>query len=282
MFDSHCHLHDERLYAEAQEVMVRARQAGLSGLLLAGVDAESWARQDLLRRQFDQPGFSIGVSYGVHPQIVPTLTEAQLADQLARLEKAVRGQLSIDGSTLLAAHAIGELGLDAYTEQTRQALPLQERAFRAQLALSRELDLPIVLHILRTHPASLRILKSDGIPRAGGVVHSFSGSAELCAQYVALGLSISFAGGVTLAHAPRLWAAAQAVPRERLLVETDAPDQTPRTHRPARCEPAFLSAVIGKLAALRGETALAIAEASEENARRLFRLPMPSVSSRSG
>lgn len=282
MFDSHCHLHDERLYAQSAQVIVRAQQAGLSGLLLAGVDAQSWSRQDRLHKQWDGPSFSIGVAYGVHPQVIPSLSDVQLDDQLGMLRRAALGQLAIDGSTLRAAHAIGELGLDAYTESTRQCLPLQERAFRSQLALSRELDLPIVLHILRTHPAALRILRSDGLPRAGGVVHSYSGSAELCRQYVALGLSISFAGGVTLANAPRLWAAAQVVPAERLLVETDAPDQTPLALRPARCEPAFLPAVIGKLAALRGETALAIAKASEENARRLFRLPMPAESSRSG
>ena len=282
MFDSHCHLHDDRIYDHAEQVIARAEQAGLSGVLLAGVDAASWSRQDRLRVQFESPSFSVGVAYGVHPQIAASLSSSQLDEQLAQLRLAVRGQLSCDGVVLQAAHAIGELGLDASSEQTRAALPVQERAFRAQLALSRELNVPIVLHILRTHPATLRILKSDGIPRASGVVHSFGGSAELCKEYVSLGLSISFAGGITLEHAPRLSAAAQVVPLGRLLVETDAPDQTPLSLRPARCEPAFVSAVIAKLAQLRGETALAIAKASEENARRLFRLPMPSKSSRSG
>ena len=153
----------------------------------------------------------------------------------------------------------------------------QEQVFRDQLAVARELDLPIVLHILRTHPDSLRILKADGVPRAGGVVHSFGGSAELAKEYVALGLHISFAGGIAGVHAPRLRAAAQVIPEQRLLVETDAPDQTPLPLRPALCEPAFLSAVIEAVAAVRGQTILATSQSTEQNARRLFRLPNPSA-----
>ncbi len=277
MFDSHCHLHDERLRGITSQVVERAQQAGLHGLLLAGVDRDTWSVQDGLRRVFGSPHFDIGVAYGVHPQMVPLLSVSQLSDQLIALRAAAEGRLEIDGNVLLAPHAIGELGLDAYSQQTRATLVIQERAFREQLAVARELDLPIVLHILRTHPASLRILKTDGIPRAGGVVHSFSGSAELAKEYVALGLHISFAGGITGAHAPRLMAAAQVIPEERLLVETDAPDQTPVPFRPSLCEPAFLSAVIKTVAAVRGQTMLAIAQSTEDNARRLFRLPKPSA-----
>jgi TatD DNase family protein len=149
---------------------------------------------------------------------------------------------------------------------------LQERAFRAQLALARELDLPLVLHILGTHAESLRILKADGVPRAGGVVHSYSGSAELVRDYVGLGLHISFAGPVTSPQARRVHAAARAVPAERLLAETDAPDQTPPARRPAQCEPAFLPDIVDALAQLRGESRQTLARTTMDNARRLFAL----------
>ena len=119
MFDSHCHLHDDRIYDHAEQVIARAEQAGLSGVLLAGVDAASWSRQDRLRVQFESPSFSVGVAYGVHPQIAASLSSSQLDEQLAQLRLAVRGQLSCDGVVLQAAHAIGELGLDQFKSRLR-------------------------------------------------------------------------------------------------------------------------------------------------------------------
>lgn len=273
MFDSHCHLHDDRILAVSDELFARAQQAGLSGLLLAGVDRDTWVHQDRLRNRFGSPTFSIGVAYGVHPQMVPSLSETDITDQLAALSLAASGSFLDRGVRIGKPDAIGELGLDAASEETRATLDLQARVFRQQLALARDLDLPIVLHILRTHAQSLRILKQDGVPRAGGVVHSYSGSADLCADYLRLGLHISFAGGVTHDHAPKLWAALRAVPDDRLLVETDAPDQTPLALRPARCEPSFLPAILSVCASVRGQTSQQLATLTEQNARRLFRLP---------
>lgn len=272
MFDSHCHLHDQRLRDITAQAVARAEQTGIRGLLLAGVDRESWPLQDALRRAFHSPHFAIGVAYGVHPQIIPELSLEQLPDQLTALREAAQGRLTCDGKTLLPPHAIGELGLDSYTEQTRAALPAQVTAFRDQLALARELDLPVVLHILRTHPESLRLLQQDGLPKSGGVIHSYSGSAEQARQYLALGLHLSFAGGVTRPNAPRLWAALQEVPDDRLLVETDAPDQTPWPHRPALCEPSFLPAVIDSVALIRKQSPQHIATITCRNAQHLFRL----------
>lgn len=96
-----------------------------------------------------------------------------------------------------------------------------------------------MLHILRTHEPTLRILQADGVPKAGGVVHSYSGSARLGSRYPRLGLSNLVSGAVTLPGATRLAEAARAVPSEHLLVETDAPDQTPLTRRPAHRRPPF-------------------------------------------
>ena len=112
------------------------------------------------------------------------------------------------------------------------------------------------------------------MPAAGGVVHSYSGSAELVPAYLDLGLSLSFAGPVTYANASRVCEALRRVPRERLLVETDAPDQTPEPQRgQGRAnEPAFLPAVIAAVATIRGEAAAAVAAYTADNARRLFRL----------
>lgn len=252
-----------------EDALARARQAGVTGCLLAGVDSEGWrVESELAGRHPD-----LAIAYGIHPQIVPLLDDAALDSQLELLCSVLSGK----ASTLRRPQALGELGLDALTPETQGCLPRQERCFRAQLAIAREHDLPIVLHILRTHGPAVRILKSDGVPRAGGVVHSYSGSAELAKDYLKLGLSISFAGAVTYPNARRQQAAARAVPLDRLLVETDAPDQTPWSRRPAANEPAFLGEVLDALAIIRGEPRTALARATEDNARRLFGLAWPDL-----
>lgn len=264
----------------------RAGAAGVCGVLLAGVDAPGWRDAAQLRGRIGSR-MDVALAYGVHPQVVGELAAqpaeaagggSRLDDELQALTRAARGEpLSPGEPALPRPQAIGELGLHGVEAGAAAAAP-QERAFRAQLALARELDLPLVLHIVRAHGPALRILNGDGVPRAGGVVHSYSGSAELVADYLRLGLHLSFAGPVTRPDARRVQAAAQRVPLERLLVETDAPDQTPWSRRPAACEPAFLPDIVEALALHRGESAAALALATEKNARRLFGLTNNSIS----
>lgn len=258
------------------DALRRAYDAGIRGLLLAGVDCADWyAQADLIAAQTASAARSpsahidIACAYGLHPQEIDRHSDAELAQQLDALSAALSGT----AATLPRPHAVGELGLDARTPERRASLPRQERVFRAQLALARQQDLPIVLHILRTHGDALRVLRTDGVPRCGGVVHSFSGSADLVRDYVALGLSVSFSGSVTLPQAHHLHDAARIVPSDRLLIETDAPDQTPMSHRPSENEPAFLPAVCASVATLRGIDPTLLAQITEENARRLFRVP---------
>jgi TatD DNase family protein len=127
-----------------------------------------------------------------------------------------------------------------------------------------------VLHVLRAHPRALEILESEVLPPRPGVLHSCSASAELLTRYLALGFHVSFSGAVANPGARKLQAAARAVPLERLLVETDAPFQTPIGRRPARNEPAFLVEIVRALAQIRDEPAEQVAQATSRNARRLF------------
>lgn len=273
MFDSHCHLHDARMAAVREGAIERAAAAGVRSVLLAGVDEPGWRDEDELARQ--PLPLRVLIAYGLHPQMVPLLDDSEVRRQLDALGRALRGEPLADGTTLARAHALGETGLDALTDKTKACLPRQESVFREQLAMARALDLPVMLHLLRAHEPALRLLKRDGLPRAGGVVHSFSGSAELCGEYVKLGLHISFAGSVTYPNARRLHAAAAVVPAGLLLVETDAPDQTPDPRKPLLNEPAFLVDVIETVARLRGETVGRIAELTDENAHRLLGLVPP-------
>jgi TatD DNase family protein len=260
VFDTHCHLHDDRLYPDQAEAMARARAAGVRRVLLAGVQPEGWAREIELAAEHPE----LVLSFGVHPQLVAELDErAALAmvDALDReLCKAPRHPALV---------AVGEIGLDALGDR-RETLALQERVFRAQLKLARAHDLPVCLHVLRAHDRALAILKAEALPSRPGAVHSYSGSAEQVPAYLALGFHLSFAGPVTWKQSSKTRAAVLRVPRERLLAETDAPDQTPEPHRPGRNEPAFLVANLHALAQIRGESPADVAAYTDENARNLF------------
>jgi TatD DNase family protein len=147
----------------------------------------------------------------------------------------------------------------------------QAAVLRGQLALARKHRLPVVLHCLRAHPALLPLVEREALPE-GGVLHSYSGSADLVRPYAAAGFWFSFAGPVTYERARRPLDAARAVPRDRLLVETDAPDQTPRPHR-GRNEPAHLRDTAAALARALGMTIAELDALTTTNARALFALP---------
>lgn len=241
--DAHCHLDDERLAELEAEVFARAHAAGVTGFVVAGVDPDSWARQRALAAR--RPG--VRWTAGLHPCAVASLADEAAAAAMSALPAAFEGPHPATG--------LGETGLDTRF-CARETLPRQEHVFRASLALARALDVPVVLHLngQGTHARALGVLRADGLPRAGGMVHAYSGSAELVADYVALGLHISFAGTVCRPEARKVHAAARAVPASRLLLETDAPDLTP-PELPRPNEPAALLAVARAVSALRGDAA---------------------------
>lgn len=261
MFDSHCHLHDARVL-DADQAIERARAAGVRELLLAGVDPDGWLDEERLARR--HPGLYLAL--GVHPQRVAELG----AGEAHAMVRALAARLGEPDAP--AVHALGETGLDAVGAR-KATLDLQEAVFREQLALARERDLPVVLHILHAHGRALSVLSRDLLPRRGGVVHSWSGAPDLVPRYLALGLHVSFAGFVTRPEARRLRESVTRVPRERLLVETDAPDQAPVPHLGEPNEPARLPLVVAAVAALRGETEADVACYTADNARRLLGLP---------
>ncbi|MEZ4467025.1 MAG: TatD family hydrolase [bacterium] len=169
--------------------------------------------------------------------------------------------------------ALGELGLD-HLACPRETRGVQEAAFRAQLALARERDLPVVLHIVRAHGRALEILRADGLPAAGGVVHGFSGSADVARDYARLGLYLGIGFVALRPGARKLHGAIAALPADRLLLETDAPAEPPPGVEGAS-EPAHLLAIAEAVAALKGLEARALLATSTAGIRRLYRLPAP-------
>jgi TatD DNase family protein len=166
--------------------------------------------------------------------------------------------------------AVGECGLDGGTGDR----PAQEAVLRAHVRAARERALPLVVHVLRAHGEAPRILREERAHEVGGVMHSYSGGAELVGVYRDLGFAFSFAGPITYPNARRPVEAARAVPADLLLAETDAPDQAPAPHRGGRSEPAFVTDVIAGLAAARGQSMDEVAALTTRNASRLFHAKM--------
>lgn len=254
MIDTHCHLDVELFDDDRDETIARAGAAGVTGMLVPAIRPRTWDALVALAHRHHPAG--VRCALGIHPQIVPELEAEELAGDLAeRIARACSDAGAI---------AVGECGLDGATS----ALDRQEAIFRAHLRAARMLGLPAVIHVLRAHDAAPRILREEG--PVAGVLHSYSGGADLVPVYAALGLHVSFAGPVSYANARKPVEAARAVPAELLLAETDAPDQAPASHRGGRSEPAFLPAVIRALAAARSASDREIAELTTSNARRLF------------
>lgn len=263
MFDAHNHLDDRRLDGERETLLSRARAVGVRGFVVAGVDQPGWERQaELARTEPD-----VFVCYGLHPWAAASLDDGAVDAQLEALEV-----LSAAPPTGAEPVGWGELGLDYSKRLDRATRPRQQRAFEAQLRAAIRLDLPLVLHVVRAHEDVLRALSEVGVPEAGGMVHSFSGSREVSERYLRLGLHLSLSGSVIDHPNARVAAMVPGLPLDRLLLETDAPDQTPRPLRPARNAPENLVVVAGAVAAMRGESLSSVAEATEKNARALFRL----------
>ncbi len=237
----------------------RARAAGVRRVLLAGVDAADWERQAALEHLE-----GVSRSVGVHPQVVAALGPREREEQMEALERALENRSP-------AVVALGEIGMDGVGER-RATYGAQAELFEAQLRLARRHDLPVILHVLRAHEEALKVIDRVGLPAAGGVVHSYSGSPELVPRYVEHGLSISFSGSVTWHEGGRAARAVRACPLDRLLVETDSPDQTPKDKRPRLNEPAYLLDVVRTIAEIKGMPPEEIAELTTRNACRTFRL----------
>lgn len=257
MIDTHCHLDRAEFDADRDAALLRARQAGVTDVVVPAIGPDGWAA--LAAWAAANPGVHFGL--GIHPQLLPELDAAGDGARLEALDAALaRG----------GAVGVGECGLDGPSAEAGAPMERQVEVLRAHLRIARRRALPVMLHCLRAHDALLDLLAEEPLP-AGGVLHSYSGSAAQVPAYARHGLHFSFAGPVTYERARKPLEAARAVPRDRLLLETDAPDQTPRPHR-GRNEPALLPRIAGALADALGTPPDALDALTSANARALFRL----------
>lgn len=255
LIDTHVHLDHDAF--DGDEVWSAARARGVERAIAVGVDPSSWPRTVAIAKRLP----NVSCALGIHPQVVPHLDDAAIDAAIRALP-----QLLADSS----AAAVGEIGLDGPAGD----LDRQKRALLAQLDVAKQLHLPVSLHVFKVHGAALDLLRAFGPLPHGGVVHSYSGSAELVRAYVKLGWSISFAGAITRSNAKKPLEAARAVPAEHLVIETDAPFQpTGADARDRkRGEPADLIEVAEAVARARSEDVADVAARTTANAHRIFGL----------
>lgn len=254
LFDSHCHLTDERLLEEVQQVVARAREAGVVRMVTIGADPEDMEAAVELASRFD----GVWASVGVHPHVADRATQ-EVFDRIAVL--AGRDEVV----------ALGETGLDYhYDNAPRDA---QRRAFVRHLELGAALDMPVVVHTRSADDDTAAVLRDAG-RSVRGVLHCFTGGKELLETALDIGWYVSFSGVVTFKNYDGE-ALVRAVPADRLLIETDSPYLAPVPMRGRRNEPAFVRHVAEGIARLRGESFEAVAEQTSRNASRFYGLPEP-------
>lgn len=255
LWDSHCHLSDARVFETLTPLLAHAQSAGISGFVLGGTDPEEWQRQRALRAR--HPEFTWKLSFGLHPWWVARQTQEALSDALVRLEQE-----------LTDADALGELGLDHSPKLPPETHALQRQAFERQLALAQKLQKPLILHVVRAHGEVLEILKKSTPSPERAMIHSYSGSREHVRDYLKLGCFLSISGAVTRPRFETLRQAVLDIPLDRLLLETDSPDQP--IEGQTQSEPAHLLEIALALSRLRGESTDEILEANSKNLRRFF------------
>lgn len=261
--DSHCHLdmlpewveglpieeHDRNI----DEAVERAREAGVRWILNPGVTWAEFPRVQALTERYP----NVFVAAGIHPHDAETWTEGSYA----RLKE-------------MATHprvvAIGECGLDYYYDNAPREK--QQEAFREQIRLAKELDLPLIIHTRDAEEDTMRLLEEEDATR--GVFHCFTGSKELALAGIRRGFCISFSGVVTFKKSEALREVAREVPTDRFLIETDAPYLAPPPYRGKRNEPAYVVKIAETLAEVKDMTVAQVAENATRNTIQLFRLPV--------
>lgn len=250
LFDTHAHYDARQFDPDRDEVLSALPGQGVELVVNPGCDLASSRRAVELASRYS----FVYAAVGVHPEECGGWRDADVAElrALAAQPKVV---------------AVGEIGLDYYWPENPPK-ELQKRVFRAQMALAAELDLPVIVHDREAHGDSMDIVRK--FPGVRGVFHCFSGSADMARELVKLGWMISFTGVLTYKNARKAVEAAQAVPLERIMIETDSPYMAPVPHRGKRNHSGYVELVCRRLAELKGIGADECSRVTQANGRDFF------------
>ena len=254
LFDTHAHLDDDALFPQVEQVLARAKTAGVGFINSVGCSLSSSRRNVELAHKYPD----VYAIVGVHPSESQDMNEDAMAQllALAKQPKVV---------------AWGEIGLDYHYEDDTPH-ELQQEYFRRQIILAKEAGKPIVIHDRDANQDVMDILREMRAGENGGILHCFSGSWEMAKFCLELGFMISFAGPLTYKNARVPVEVAAKVPLDMILVETDSPYLTPQPFRGHTNEPSFVKYTAAKMAEIRGMDPERIAEITAANARRVFGL----------
>ena len=252
LFDTHAHMDDRSFDGDRAALLEALPGSGIGLLVNPGCSLASSEAACALAREY---GY-IYAAIGSHPDAADEVDEAALD----RYRQLVR-----ENSKVVA---IGEIGLDYHYEDIPR--DIQKRAFRAQMELAGELKLPVIVHEREAHEDGMKIVEE--FPEVTGVFHCYSGSAEMAKVLVSKGWYVGFTGVLTFKNARRALEAAQALPRDRVVLETDCPYMSPEPFRGQRNDPRRLYRMAEALAALWEVTPEEAQAITFENGKRLYRI----------
>jgi TatD DNase family protein len=260
--DSHAHLEGHRYDADREQVIARAREAGIETIVAIG-NGEGPVNFDCGIQLAEKYDFMYA-TIGIHPHEAK-LADAAAFDRMAQLAKRPK------------VIAWGEIGLDYYYDHSPR--DVQQQAFVQQMELAKTAKLPIVIHCRPSDNSDdawedcLRLIREQwSASGLGGILHCFTGNAAQAKRALDMGFMVSFAGNITFPKAQPIRDAALAVPLDRMLIETDSPYLAPTPHRGKRNEPAFVTEVARQLGELRGHSAEEIGAQTTQNFYRFFSL----------
>ena len=253
--DTHCHLDEESFTQDCAETIQRAVDAGVKTMLAVGITLDSCRRVVELAERYS----SVYAILGLHPNYVSAAQPGDW-DQIVALMRSPK------------VVGVGETGLDKYWDYA--PIELQRDYFDRHIELSRQLDLPFVVHCREAEPETLEVLRKHAATGPlRGLMHAFCGSAETAAACLEMGMHLSFGGMITFKKNDAQRELSATLPLDRLLVETDSPYLAPTPFRGKRNEPAHVRLTAACLAETRGVSKEDVAAATTRNARLLFRLP---------
>ena len=252
LFDTHAHMDDRAFDEDRGELLSSLPGQGIALLMNPGCSLASSRAASRLSQEYDY----IYAAVGSHPDAADEVDEEVLEEyrKLCKLNPKIK--------------AIGEIGLDYHYEDIPR--DIQQRAFRMQLELARELNLPVIVHEREAHEDGMKIISE--FPEVTGVFHCYSGSAEMAKLLVEQGWYIGFTGVLTFKNARKAVEVAQSIPLERIVLETDCPYMSPEPFRGKRNDPSRLCYMAEKLAQLRQLPVERIHEITVENGKRLYRM----------
>lgn len=253
IFETHAHYDDDKFTEDRDELIMAVHESGVHPIINVGASIHSTQTTLELAKRYP----FIYAAVGVHPSDIADLNE----DTFAWLKEQ---------ATYAKTVAVGEIGLDYYWDKEADVQEKQRYWFGRQLQLAREAGLPVIIHSRDAAADTLQVMRDNHAETIPGVIHCYSYSPELAQEFVRMGYYIGVGGVVTFKNAKKLVETVQAIPMERILLETDSPYMAPEPHRGTRNDSRNIPYVIAKIAELKGITPQEVERITEENAYRLF------------